>query len=49
MDKEDLLNAFNVVLKKLLEAKPELEEWAKKNFGKYIIKNSFLAGSLFLK
>ena len=40
MDKEDLLNAFNVVLKKLLGAKPELEEWAKKNFGKYIIKDN---------
>jgi hypothetical protein len=39
MDKEKLLKAFNIVLKKLLEAKPELEEWAKKNFEEYIIKD----------
>lgn len=32
----DLEKDFNIVIKKLLEAKPELQEWVKQNFGRYL-------------
>lgn len=32
----DLEKDFNIVVKKLLEAKPELQEWVKKNFSQYL-------------
>lgn len=35
----DLRKDFQTVVDKLLESKPELEDWVKKNFGRYIIKN----------
>ena len=36
----DLRKDFQTVVDKLLESKPELEEWIKKNFGRYIIKDN---------
>lgn len=35
----DLEKAFNIVVNKLLECKPELDEWIKKNFDVYIKNN----------
>lgn len=32
----DLEKDFNIVVKKLLEAKPELQEWVEKNFSQYL-------------
>lgn len=32
----DLQEAFNTVVKKLLESKPELDTWIEKNFSKYL-------------
>ena len=37
VDEKQLLEDFHLVLNKLLEAKPELKEWAEINFGKYNI------------
>ena len=36
----DLRKDFQTVVDKLLESKPELEDWVKKNFGRYIIKDN---------
>ena len=36
----DLRKDFQTVVDKLLESKPELEEWIKNNFGRYIIKDN---------
>lgn len=33
---EDFKRDFQIVVKKLLEAKPELQEWVEKNFSQYL-------------
>lgn len=33
---EDFKKDFNIIVKKLLETKPELQEWVEKNFSQYL-------------
>ena len=33
---ENFKKDFNIVVKKLLETKPELQEWVEKNFSQYL-------------
>lgn len=35
-DIEQMKEDIQLLIKKLLEAKPELEDWIKKNFGEYL-------------
>lgn len=39
-DANKVLRDLKIILKKLLEAKPELKGWAEKNYGQYIEKDN---------